>query len=122
MVNNLNARIVGNVSIKPYKGYVFLTASPLGFFVGDKKFTIPENFQTDLSSIPRIFWCIIAPYNTRLIAPAIVHDWLYNEKTEYNRLEIDTIFYNLLVNNNISKITANIMYYAVRIFGLPFFR
>jgi hypothetical protein len=42
---------------------------------GDK-IVIPEGMPTDLSSVPKFFWSIMAPFGDHLFA-ALVHDYLY---------------------------------------------
>jgi len=37
---------------------------------------VPRGFLTDLASIPRVLWWLIAPSELSIAAP-IVHDWLY---------------------------------------------
>lgn len=121
-MEKIRAGIIGSVCIKPFKDYRFLTCSELNFYFNDQKFIVPEGFETDLASIPRLFWSIVPPYNTSLIAPAIVHDWLYSRHTKIKRLECDKIFYFLLVKNGMSKFLAGIMYFCVRIFGSSHFK
>lgn len=116
-MNECRVGIVGTVCIRPFKDYRFLTCSELNFYFNEKTLVVPEGFETDLASIPRIFWSIVPPYNTSLIAPAIVHDWLYSRKTDINRFDCDNIFYELLVKNHMSKFLAGILYYCVRAFG-----
>lgn len=42
--------------------------------------TIPEGFETDLSSVPRLFWSIAPPFGKFLLA-ALIHDYLYVTRT-----------------------------------------
>jgi len=46
-----------------------------------KLITIPEAFNWDLSSVPRIFWSLLPPDGDFIIA-ALIHDWLYVNKDE----------------------------------------
>jgi hypothetical protein len=121
-MKKIKAGIIGKVCIRPFKDYRFSTCFDLYFYVNDKKLFVPAGFKTDLASIPRIFWSIVAPYNAHLIAPAIIHDWLYSQKTEFNRKEADIIFYTLLIKNGMSRFLSSIMYYCVRIFGKSHFK
>ena len=41
--------------------------------------TVPEGFQTNLASVPAIFWPIL-PRDGDYTPAAIVHDWLYGQK------------------------------------------
>jgi hypothetical protein len=40
---------------------------------------VPEGFRSDLASIPRYLWPIIAPFELSEQAP-LVHDWLYGHR------------------------------------------
>ena len=90
--------------------------------VNNREFEIPANFETDLASIPKFAWPIMAPAHSSLIRPAIVHDWLYRKTCEFTRQETDLIFYHMLKNDGVSTVRASIMYYAVRWFGWNYYR
>ncbi|MEP0266382.1 DUF1353 domain-containing protein [Dokdonia sp.] len=96
---------------------------------------IPEKFNFDLASVPRLLWAIIAPFELSIIAP-LVHDYLYeykgklyigedhqitSEKTDtaiyINRLEADTIFLNHMKQEGIGKTKRYLCYYGVRWVG-----
>lgn len=47
--------------------------------------TIPEGFETDLSSIPEFLWGIFKPFGDFLLAP-LVHDWMYRTKYKADEL------------------------------------
>lgn len=121
-MKKIKAGIIGNACIKPFKDYTFSTCFDLNFYIDDKILLVPEGFKTDLASIPRIFWSFVAPYNSRLIAPAIIHDWLYSEYSDITRKDADNVFYELLVKNGLSSIFSSLAYYCVRIFGAPHFK
>ena len=40
---------------------------------------IPKGFQTDLSSIPQIFWGILKPFDKGLLGD-LIHDYLWEDK------------------------------------------
>lgn len=107
--------------IKPHQGYHYMTCSPITVTINDKEVNIPPNFDTDLASIPRWLWAIIAPSRSDFIAPSILHDYLYACPNGYKRQEADEIFYNALIDNGVSKLGAYEMYLAVRIFGQAYF-
>lgn len=57
--------------------YKFIVLKPLEVLLSNGEvINIPDTFETDLSSVPRIFWAIFAPYGDFLLA-AIIHDYLY---------------------------------------------
>jgi len=103
--------------IKPYKNYEYQTCHGITITIDHFILKIPKNFDTDLASIPRWLWIIIAPSRSDIIAPAILHDYLYSCHNGFTRKEVDNIFLNALIRNGVSKFRAYQMYYAVRLFG-----
>lgn len=118
---SLHTAFYSEVCIKPYQGYRYHTCKDIEFMVDKTRYTIPKGFKTDLASIPKIAWPIIAPAHSSLIRPAIVHDWFYRKTCDYTRKQTDLIFYHMLKNDGVSIIKASLMYYAVRFFGSPFY-
>ena len=114
---SLHTAFLSPVCIKPYKNYQYHVCSDIEFIINKEKFTIPKGFETDLASIPRVIWPLMSPAHSALIRPSIVHDWFYRKTCDFNRKQIDLIFYHMLINDGISKVNANAMYYAVRSFG-----
>lgn len=107
--------------IKPFKDYRYLTCCDIHFYIEDTEFVIPNGFETDLASIPRIVWPIMSPAYSKFIRPAIVHDWFYRKSCDFDRKQTDIIFYHMLVNEGVSPYKANAMYLAVRLFGGKFY-
>lgn len=105
------------ICISPHFSYHYKTCHDITVTIDNFIVVIPKGFDTDLASIPRFLWAIISPSRSDFIAPAILHDYLYVCNNGYNREEIDDIFYQALIDNNVVKITALEMYYAVRLFG-----
>jgi hypothetical protein len=104
--------------IKAYKGYNYLLCCDLKFSVDNCEYTIPTGFKTDLASIPRPIWPIISPAYSKLIRPAIIHDWNYStSKNLYTRKQCDQIFYQMLIDEGLNRPTAWLIYYAVRSFA-----
>lgn len=86
---------------------------------------LPKGFVTDLASIPRFLWRIIAPFELSLTAP-IVHDFLYrNQGTvftnniylTFTRKEVDDLFLAIMKDEGVSAWRRNIAYRGVRMFG-----
>ena len=81
-------------------------------------YTVPAGFITDGASIPKIlfFWS----WGKWDIA-AIVHDYCYtfgqinNQKVD--KKFADTLFYKMLLELEVNKVSAFLMYLAVRLFG-----
>jgi hypothetical protein len=49
--------------------------APYTYTDGETAITIPASFDFDLSSVPRIFWPLVAPFELSIVAP-LVHDFL----------------------------------------------
>lgn len=108
--------------IKAYKGYNYLLCCDLKFSVDNFVYIIPSGFMTDLASIPRFLWPIISPAYSKLIRPAIIHDWNYSTaKHFYTRKQCDLIFYQMLRQEGLNAPTAYLIYAAVRNFGFPYY-
>lgn len=107
--------------IRPMIGYHYQTCNDIVFTVNGQEYVIPAHFETDLASIPKIAWPIMAPAHSSLIRPAIVHDWFYRKTCDFTRFQTDIIFYHMLRNDGISSIRASLMYYAVRLFGWNYY-
>src|SRR5687768_5711507 len=69
---------------------------------GATAITVPAEFEFDLSSIPRVFWPLIAPFDLSVVAP-LLHDFLYHHGGKlptssvdpprtYERAEVDSMF------------------------------
>ena len=103
--------------IKPLKGYDYRTCDIMRVKIDGKKYTVPKNFKTDLASIPRFLWPILAPQYSGFVAPAILHDYLYRCDPNVTRLFADEVLYSALITENVTAFTASKFYMAVRLFG-----
>jgi Protein of unknown function (DUF1353) len=119
--DRIHTEFLSSCCIKPFHDYEYKTCKAFKFVINDREFTIPANFETDLASIPKIAWPIMAPAHSSLIRAAIVHDWFYRKTCDFTRQETDLIFYHILRNDGVSVIRASIMYYAVRWFGWNYY-
>jgi len=79
---------------------------------------IPEGFETDGASVPRLFWFIISPYTEALYA-AIAHDFQLSVdgKNAKRRKRIDQMFYFNLRDSGINPIRSYAAYFGVRIWS-----
>ena len=76
--------------------------------------TVRAGFVTDLASIPRCFWSIIAPF--AIAQEAVVHDWLY--RTQHtSRDEADLILWEAMTIMRRKWLLKHIVYFFVRAFG-----
>jgi len=81
--------------------------------------TVPERFQTDLASVPRVVpglvrLCFGSTIETA--RAAILHDWLY-ATGRTSRREADDLFREALLTTGESPLGAFLMWSGVRLFG-----
>lgn len=83
-----------------------------------KTFVVPKGFKTDFASIPRIFWNIVAPLGKHTL-PSVLHDYLYEYGASLgvSRKEADKIFWDAMIESHVAQITANVMWFCVRVFA-----
>lgn len=117
----IDVRLFTDTCIKPLYKYTYLTCADIIFSVDGITYIVPKHFKTDLASIPRLCWSIMSPAHSGSFRAAIIHDWLYYRPCYFSRLQADLIFYNLLRLDGLSITRSYIMYYAVRMFGWPFY-
>jgi len=80
---------------------------------------IPEGFDWDLSSVPKLLWCIFPPDGDFEIA-ALVHDYLYRNKLISRRFadkEMLTWSNKVNFSKNMAKVDNYLRYLGVRLFG-----
>ena len=96
----------------------------------DFTITAKSGFKTDLASIPRIFWALLASFELSIAAP-VLHDLIYRSAGEvsppdgevvpvgkiFTRQEADDIFLELMTRAKVSYWKRNVAYLAVRHFA-----
>jgi hypothetical protein len=99
---------------------------------GPTTITVPSGFRFDLSSVPRVFWSVIAPFELSIAAP-LLHDFLYqtggkppdvsiDPPRTYTRAEVDRMFLTIMRAEGVAMFRATSAYLAVRAFGRPAWR
>jgi Protein of unknown function (DUF1353) len=89
--------------------------------------TVKAGFRWDLSSVPRIFWPFVAPFELSVVA-SLFHDALYREggdvqamttppPTHYSRSDADRVFYDIMEKEGIGWTRRHVAWMAVRDFG-----
>ena len=93
--------------------------------------TVKKGFRTDLASIPRFCWVLIASYELSVVAP-VFHDLIYRSgggvvrapdgRVEpgakvFTRREADDLFLELMTRAKVSYWKRNVAYLAVEYFG-----
>lgn len=111
----------GKPCLNPYQGFKFTLCEALIVNVNGIQYTIPQGFITDLASVPRIFWTIDPPTDTRTISAAIFHDYLYSCPNNLSRYKVDAIFYDALLLGGESRFKSFKYWLGVRLGGSEFF-
>jgi Protein of unknown function (DUF1353) len=94
---------------------------------GEHVVTVPAGFEFNLSSVPRLFWAVIAPFELSITAP-LLHDFLYryggrppagsvSPPRTYTRAEADAMFRRIMRAEGVSAWRRILGYAAVRLFG-----
>ena len=89
---------------------------PVVCIAGEKKIIVPEGFETDGASVPRIFWPICPAWSTYTNA-AVVHDYLCVERITKTSKETHKIFLDAMVYLGVTPWRRRIMYRAVMLVG-----
>lgn len=95
--------------------YKWRVDEPMVCELEDEIITVPKDFETNLASIPRIFWNILPPAG-KYAKAAILHDWLYTDGKKTRR-ECDEILLDGMRSLDVEKWKCELMYYSVRWFG-----
>lgn len=80
------------------------------------RFVVPRGFETNLASVPAIFWPILPPFG-KWSRPAILHDYLYSKSGECSRQLADSLFLEAMQDCGVGWWQRQAIYYAVRAFG-----
>ncbi|WP_376787875.1 DUF1353 domain-containing protein [Aliamphritea ceti] len=82
--------------------------------------TVPVKYETDLASVPRLAWWLIAPDDPGIRLAAVIHDYCYSHQCHRMTRKIaDQILFEAMgeVPSPGSKWLRWIVYFAVRIGG-----
>ena len=95
----------------------FTNEEPFDVYRNDYKlFTVPEGFNTDLASIPRIATGLVPKLGHHL-QPAVAHDYCYVHDAGLNKKQSDKLFYDGMISQGVRRSRAWLMYKAVRLGG-----
>jgi hypothetical protein len=91
--------------------------------------TVLAGFKTDLASVPRPFWWLIAPFELSIAGP-LIHDFLYRFRSDpppdqgsinaprlFTRKECDVIFRTIMEEEGVATWRCVAAYSAVRSLG-----
>ena len=81
--------------------------------------TVPAGFSSDGASVPRFFWRVVfPPGDTRALRAAFLHDYIYRtHPAGWTKSAADELFRKLLIEDGVSRNSANMAYWGVRLFG-----
>lgn len=79
-------------------------------------YVVPEGFETDFASVPRLLRWLYAPFG-KYTQASILHDYFYSGKGVKTRKEADKLFYEAGCSSFMRKIGMYPMYFAVRYFA-----
>ena len=96
-------------------GNVYRLLEPLVY--GD--LTVPAGFESDGASVPRFFWRIVfPPGDQKALRAAFLHDYIYRtHPAGWSRAAADELFRRVLIEDGVSRNSAALAYYGVRLFG-----
>ncbi len=80
------------------------------------RITVPAGFITDFASVPWPFWSFIRPWG-KWGKAAVLHDYLYQERTGAYRSTADKVFLNAMKLLGVTPWRRTLMYWGVRAFG-----
>ena len=95
----------------------FLLCEDLNFRVEDHDFFVPKGYRTDLSSIPYLGMALSTALKNNYLPSGIIHDYLYDCKSPFSRMEADNIYYNMLISDGIDEKKARALYYLMVLAG-----
>ena len=80
---------------------------------------VPVGFESDGASVPRFFWRIVfPPGEPGALRAAFLHDFIYRtHPAGWSRAAADELFRELLLDDGVSRFSAGLAYYGVRLFG-----
>lgn len=101
-------------------GYRFRLESPyqLRHVDIDVEIVVPEGFEFNAASVPRLAWLAISPLDLGVVAP-LIHDWLYRTGGGgvITRRQADRLFIRHMKAEGVGWIRRNAAYLAVRVGG-----
>lgn len=103
------------LSLTVFKDNSFRLQSDFYVSLEGKEIVIPEGFETDLASVPRVP-VVYLSVGGRGHKAAVLHDWLYY-KALFPRITCDQYFYHALRESGVGYIHAKAMYLGVRMGG-----
>jgi hypothetical protein len=94
----------------------WILMQPFVVTIDNDLITVPENFTTDLASVPRVpvAYMLVGGRGTYA---AVIHDYLY-ATGQYSRAFADEVFLNALKKDGVGFFLRRMMYVGVRVGGV----
>lgn len=108
-----NERI--NLSWSPEKSDVWRIERIYIVDIGALTIVIPIHYETDFTSVPRIFQNILPRWSDYARA-ALVHDYLYSTKP-FPKAQADNVLFELMTEDKVNTVQKHLIYWAVKFFG-----
>ena len=99
----------------------FILCEPLNFKVDNNKFQVPKGFETSLSSLPYAGSALMALFKNGYLPSGIIHDYLYDCRSPFSRIEADAILYHGLISDGIEEKKAKALYYVMLASGWHYY-
>lgn len=84
------------------------------------RIVVPEGFECDGATVPRVLWTIF-PRVGKYLRATVIHDWLYRQR-DISRRVADAFFLEIMEIDSVPKLTGLCMYWAVRAFGWMYWK
>ena len=81
---------------------------------------VPDAFETDFASVPRLFWWLVPPLG-RYAKATVIHDYLY-VTGELSRKLADNVLYQAMLDLQVNVWLARVIHAAVRLWGFFYWR
>lgn len=107
--------------VKP-NGARYRTCDELTVNIDTHEYQVPSGFDTDLASVPKLFWSVLSPAEAKMMGPAVLHDYMYQCPGELTRRYADDVFYSSLIESDMKSSQAYQMYTITRLFGGKYFK
>lgn len=100
-------------------GDVLTLLEPLSVAWRGRTLIVPEGFESDGASVPRILWSLVSPrVDPVTLRGAVAHDYLYRRHPAgWTRREADALFRTLIREDGLACTRAWKAWLGVRIFG-----
>ncbi|HEX8499088.1 MAG TPA: DUF1353 domain-containing protein [Pyrinomonadaceae bacterium] len=117
----------GVVVKQPAAGQDYEVVEDYTYASGGYSITAPKGFVYDRASIPRVFWAVIDKDDLSNVPP-LFHDLLYRHGGRlpdelispyrtFERVDVDDLFYELMLKTGVKTWRAKLAYQAVRKFA-----